>query len=226
MRKNISKLISLRQYRLTDLFLFAVILTAFELILHYAFIAFDGDFTFSPMVPVVLLVMMRWGWQCVFFAVGDGLLFCLLNSGAQTFHPYFYAVYAIGNAAIMLLLLMTKFMGKEKIRGKWYFSALFAAAGWLAVVAGRSAVSACFGLGLVNALIAQLSDLVSLAFAVLLVLIMRRLDGMFEDQKHYLLRLDKERKERAYRDAFGDAPVEMDEQAISVLKKWDDEIYK
>ena len=62
-------------HRLTDLFLFAVILTVFEVILHFAFKAFRGDFIFSPMLAITLIVMMRWGWPAVFYALGDGLLF-------------------------------------------------------------------------------------------------------------------------------------------------------
>ncbi len=226
MRKNGSRLISLRQYCLTDLFLFAVILIVFELVLHYAMIAYNGNFTFSPLVPIVLLVMMRWGWPSVFYALGDGLLFCLLNRGAEGFHPYHYGVYIIGNAFIMLLLLMTRFMGKERIAKKWYFSALFVLAGWVAVTFGRAIVSACFLQGFAGALLdGLLNDCFSLAIGIVIILVMRRLDGMFEDQKHYLKRLDNERKEKMRRDNFGDEPIEIDEESISILNKKDDDSY-
>ena len=49
MRKNGSRMISIRQYRLTDLFLFAVILVVFELVVHFAYKRFGGGpltFTF------------------------------------------------------------------------------------------------------------------------------------------------------------------------------------
>ena len=225
MRKNGSRLISLRQYCLTDLFLFAVILIVFELILHYALIAYHGNFTFSPLVPIVLLVMIRWGWPSVFYALGDGLLFCLLNRKNADFVPEHFGIYIIGNAFIMLLLLMTKFMGKERITKKWYFSTLFVIAGWVAVVLGRAIVSACFLRGFTGALLSGLGDCFSLAIGIVIILVMRRLDGMFEDQKHYLRRLDDERKEKMRRDNFGDEPVEIDEESISILKKKDDDLY-
>lgn len=221
MRKNGSRLITLRQYRLTDLFLFAVILIGFELILHFAFIRFNGDFTFSPLVPIVLLVMMRWGWPSLFFAAGDGLLYCLLKMNGATFQPCFFAVYIIGNLCSALLLLATKYIGKERIRKKWYNSALFLLSGWVLVWLGRSAVGACFGGGL-GWLMAAVWDFISLAIGLVLVLILRRLDGMFEDQKHYLLRLEAEREEKRRRDEFGDEPIEIDEQTISILKRWDE----
>ena len=221
MRKNGSKLISLRQYRLTDLFLFAAILVGFELIIHYAFIAFRGEFTFSPMVPIVLLVMMRWGWPSVFYAVVDGALYCLLNGfSAQT-----YCAYIVGNACIMLMLLPFKFIGKEKIRSKWYLSALTVIVGWLLVILGRTSLAACFGVAFQDALIWQLLDCFSPVIGVVIILIMRKLDGMFEDQKHYLIRLDEERKEKARRDAYGDEPIDIDEESLAVLRKDDDELY-
>lgn len=225
MRKNGSRFISLKQYKLTDLFLFAVILVAFELILHFAFKAYKGPFVFSPFLPIVLLVMMRWGWVSVFYAVGDGLLFCLLNLKETNFHNFNFAVYLIGNACVMLLLLMTKFMGKEKIRGKWYFTLLFVVAGWLAAALGRTVVAACFGQSFLGVLLGQLSDFMSLTLAVVIILVMRKLEGMFEDQKSYLFRLDRERKEKMRMDNFGDEPIEIDEESIAALKKTDDELY-
>ena len=225
MRKNGSRIISLRQYRLTDLFLFAVILVAFEVILHFAFNAFHGDFIFSPMLAITLIVMMRWGWPAVFYAVGDGLLFCLLNLKSSNFSPEMFAIYIIGNAFIALLLLMTRFMGKKKIRDKWYFTLAFATVAWIAVVLGRAIVAACFGLSFVTALLAHFGDLVSYAICLVIILVMRKLDGMFEDQKAFLKRLDEERKEKAKRDTYGDEPIEIDEESLKALKK-DDDLYK
>lgn len=225
MRKNVSRNISLRQYRLTDLFLFAVILIVFEVILHFAFQAFHGDFIFSPMLAITLIVMMRWGWPAVFYAVGDGLLYCLLNIKDPNFSPYMFAIYIIGNAFVALLFFMTGFMGKKKIRDKWYFSLLFTTAGWIAVVLGRAVTAACFGLNFVSALLAHFGDLVSFAVCLTVILVMRRLDGMFEDQKAFLKRLDEERKEKERRDAFGDQPIEIDEESLKILKK-DDDLYK
>ena len=221
MRKNGSRFISLKQYRSTDLFLFAIILIAFELVVHFAFIGLKGDFTFSPMVPIVLLVIMRWGWQGAIFAAVDGVLYCLLNgAGWQS-----YICYGIGNLSIMSVLLMTRFIGKQKIAGKWGFSALFVVVGWISVVLGRTLIAACCGENFLAALLLQLSDLFTLAIGVLIILVLRRLDGMFEDQKHYLLRLDDERKEMVRRDTYGDEPVDLDEEALSILKRRDDDEY-
>lgn len=215
-------MISFRQYKLTDMFLFAVILAAFELIVHYAYIAYDGDFVFSPMLALTLIVMMRWGWPAVFYAVLDGALYVLLNGG----NLQLYAIYCIGNAFVMLLLLATKFIGKEKISSRWYFTTLFVIVGWVALILGRAVVAACFGNAFLSSLGAHAkAELMSLAVAIVIILVMRRLDGMWEDQKHYLNRLDKERREKMRLDTFGDEPIEIDEESLSILRKKDDDMY-
>lgn len=225
MRKNGSRLISFRQYKLVDLFLFAVILIVFELIIHFAFIAYNGDFMFSPMLPLVLIVMMRWGWPSVFFAVGDGILYCLLNLGAPNFHPAFFAIYIIGNAAIMFLLLFFIYPGKRKIAEKWYFSVLFVIFAWILVCFGRTIVATCFNFGFVASLISNIcAELLTLVVALVAILVLRRLDGMFEDQKTYLLRVDKEKRELAEQDEYGEEPIDLDQDALSILKKRDEDL--
>ena len=76
MRKNGSRLVSIKQYRLTDLIIFTLIIVAFDLIAHYAPMAFPGGamFIFTITVPIVIMVMMRWGWPCVIPAAVDAVL--------------------------------------------------------------------------------------------------------------------------------------------------------
>ena len=224
MRKNGSRSISIRQYKLTDLFLFAVILVIAELIAHFAGVKFADDtvaYLITFTVPITALVMMRWGWVAVLYAVADGVLWCLLKSAKWQS----YLCYGLGNAFIALLLLMTRFMGKERIAGKWYFSALFVTCGWVAVMLGRSLVGLCAGYSLGELLRNFcLNELLSLFMAVVIICVMRKLDGMFEDQKSYLARIDGERRDKARPDAFGASPVEMDEESMSILKRWDDNL--
>ncbi|MBD5631987.1 MAG: hypothetical protein HDP34_01995 [Clostridia bacterium] len=226
MRKNGSRLISIRQYRLTDLFLFAVILVVAEVITFYVpKPASSTIYSFSLAVPIILMVMMRWGWWSVFFAAGDGLLITLLRLNSEGYTPKLFAINVVGNLFIMLLLLAVKFFGKDKIAGKWYFSALFAVLGWVLVFLGKATVSAICGFSFVGALVGQLWDLLSLAIAIIVVLVMRRLDGMFEDQISYLKRIDKERKDKMRYDSYGDEPIDIDEESLSILNKKDDDLY-
>lgn len=228
MRKNGSRLISLTQYRITDLLVFTAIVIVFDLLAHYAPMALPvgAMFNFTITVPIVLMVMFRWGWMCVFPAVADAILMCVLNN-PEVWQSY--VCYIIGNACILLLLTVLKFWKKNKIAGKWYFSALFVILGWLLQnFALTLAMTAC-GQNFVECLSLNFgfgwTGILSLAMGIVIILVMRRLDGMFEDQKSYLLRLDKERKERALRDEFGDEAIEVDEETVSILRKHDDDLY-
>lgn len=232
MRKNGSRLISLRQYRLTDLFLFGVILVIYDALAYLALQKFMGAlglFMFTMTVPITVMVMMRWGWPSVFFAVADGALYNffigLLNGGASWKS---YVCLCVGNAAMMLMLIPLKLIGKQKVAEKWYFSALFVIFAWILDVVGISAMEAAFGNYFVYCFLNNAginpTGLLALTVGLLVIMVFRKFDGMFEDQKHYLLRLDKERRERLEADEFGLEPIEVDEETISILKKRDDDL--
>lgn len=230
MRKNGSRLISIRQYRTTDLFVFALILAAAEILSCLAVRWFPSAalYTFSLMVPIVLTVMMRWGWPGVFYAAVSGLLVCLLNESAAK--GINYACYIIGNAFIAVMLLPVYLIGRDKIRAKWWGSALFVVGGWLCVYLGRSSIwSIAFVIFPVSGAYVwsgfvefATGDLLSLVMAIIVVMVLRRLDGMFEDQVAYLKRVDKERKDRMRIDQFGENLGEIDEETLKLLNKDND----
>lgn len=228
MRKNGSRLISLRQYRLTDSVIFALILAAFDLIAYGALSMFGASayFTFTMTLPITLLVMMRWGWQSVFYAVADGLILSFLYNRTVW---QSYLSYAAGGAALMLILIPFKLIGKQRIRDKWYLTAAAVLAGWFVMNTTVTVIQTVCGADFLNVASYNfgvgLTGLMSLAAGLVVILVMRRLDGMFEDQKHYLIRLDKERKEKMRRDEFGDEPIEIDREFISILNKKDNGLY-
>lgn len=228
MRKNGSRLISLRQYKATDLFLFAIILIIFDLLSRLATAWLADEVTlyvFSLTVPFVLLVMMRWGWVAIFYAIGDAVLLTALNNPTVWES---YLAYILGSSAILLLLIPLRLIGKQKVAKKWYFTALFVLLGWLLLNLVASFVQFLCGESFAGSLIGNMilgvHGYLSLAIGMALLLLLRRLDGMFEDQKHYLLRMDQERKELARIDRYGEEPVEIDEETLSILRKRDEDL--
>ncbi|MGN0817499.1 MAG: hypothetical protein ACI4L9_00895 [Candidatus Coproplasma sp.] len=201
-----------------------------ELAVHFAAIWFSSVayYTFSFIVPICLAVMVRWGWPSVLYALLSGVLYCALNGGGLVD----YCTYCIGNSFILFALIPLKVIGDKKITSKWYFSALYAVLGWALVYLGRATVWAiCFCVCPVEGLTATqgfvdfaITDLLSMAMAVVVVLVLRKFDGMFENQVSYLKRVDKERRDRMKYDAFGDEPVEIDGEALSILNK-DNDLY-
>ena len=229
MRKN-GRFISFRQYKYTDLFFFALVLGVSELLIFCAFrfwfqSAID-KYYINFMLAIALTVIMRWGWVGGFYAVADGVVLCAVQgAGWQA-----YLSYIIGTACIMLVLLLTKFVGKEKIRGKWYLTLAYIVVGWVSVNLGITCMNAILGENFLTALAANFGfgvyGALPLVVAIVTIMVLRRLNGMFEDQKHYLLRQDKERRELARRDEFGGEPIEIDEDTVSILKRWDDGLDK
>ena len=230
MRKNGSRQISVKQYRFTDLFLFAVILAVAELAAYFAvkWMPHEAVYTVSFMVPVVLLVIARWGWQGVFYAVASGLLVCLL--GSKNITGVQWASYLIGNSFIAIMLIPRYLIGMDKIASKWWATALFATGGWLCVYLGRSIV---WAIGYAISPIADATafsgfvafaayDALSFVMAVVVMLIMRKLEGMMEDQKTFLQRKHVERQDKVRRDNYGDELADIDEEALEILNKEND----
>lgn len=227
MRKNGSRLISLKQYRATDLFIIALILVIFDLLMHFglALIPQAELFVFTLTVPIVMLVMMRWGWWSVFYAIGDAVLLLAINS--QTAWES-YLAYILGNSSMLLILIPWHFIGKQKVAGKWYLSASFVVLAWILSIIVNATVQACcgvnFGVAFLGLAGFGMSGMIALLIAVVLVLLLRRFDGVFEDQIHFLKRQEEERLERMRIDEYGETPIDIDEDTLSILKKRDDEL--
>ena len=230
MRKNGSRFISIAQYRTTDLFVFALILALSEVLTFFAvhWLPDQAIYSVSFMIPIVLTVMMRWGWPGAFYAAGSGLIFCLTQASAA--RGIDYASYIIGNSFIALMLIPLYLIGKDRIRAKWWGSALFAVGGWACVYLGKSLVwTIAFAISPVAGAYIwsgfayyAVADLFSLIIGVLVILILRKLNGMFEDQVEYLKRVDKERKEKMRIDQFGENLGEIDEETFNILNKDND----
>ena len=227
MRKNGSRLISVKQYKTTDLVIFAVILIIFDLLAHYASILFSGNviYSFCLTVPITLLIMIRWGWCSVFFAVGDALLLTIVNNPAiwQS-----YLCYGVGNASLMLLLIAVKLVGKKRIASKWYFTSLFFVSGWVLQNLTITIMNAICGFPFVAYLSLNfgfgITGVLSLAMGLVITLVLRKLDGMYEDQIEYLKRLKGEREEKQRLAERGEDVLEFDEEDFAILNK-DNDLY-
>ncbi len=183
--------LSFKQYRTVDLVIWAVILCVFEAL---AAVAAKNWFplqlfSLSPTFAVLAIVTMRWGPFAAVHAVVGGAAFCIA-SGAE---PKQFAVYCVGNCFSLLVLFAFKFWGKEKIRASGLFTALFTVAVFCFAQIGRWFVGLFFG-GTFSSIIDYfVTDPISLLFAVIVVLIARNVDGLFEDQLSYLVRTQDER---------------------------------
>ena len=181
---------SLGEYRAIDLFCFALMLALFEPVLHFAATRlFPAEpYTVSVVAAITAIVMMRWGPWAAIHAVFGGVLACLL-AGARWDQ---YLIYGFGNLLSLAALLLLKTWGKEETRKDALHSIGFALMTALLMQLGRALVALVLGNGLGVSLGFFTTGVITDLFTVVVVWIARRLDGIFEDQIHYLLRIQKE----------------------------------
>ncbi|MCM1042668.1 MAG: hypothetical protein NC350_00425 [Corallococcus sp.] len=186
------KSLSYKQYRAADLLIFAVILCALEAIITVAAKKWfpEQPFVVTLVYTIVALVTMRWGAWGVMHAVLGGLTLAVA-SGASVSQ---YVIYAAGNAFCALSILYTHFVGREKIRSKVILTILHVAIVYLSIILGRATVAAIYGNSFVDVFVMFVTtDALSLAITLVIVLIARRQNGLYENQKQFLLRTEKER---------------------------------
>ena len=185
--------ITFEQYRSIDLAIFTFVLAVFEAITTVATTKwfYAQPVAISISLALVCVVMMRWSFRAVIPAVAGGFVFCIA-SGATIEQ---YLIYCIGNVFALLALGIIKIFDKETIRKSVPKLGLFVLTAYVGMVLGRWLVSLFFGGDLTALLVYATTDIISLLFAEIILLILRNTDGMIEDQKAYLLRVDRERKE-------------------------------
>ena len=184
--------LSFQSYRALDLTMFAGMLALFEWIGTTAAVTwFPGQpFAVSVTAAVTAIVMMRWGaWALIHAALG-GLVYCLAQraSGEQ------YAIYMLGNLLAAAALALLRRPGRDRIRQDALMAMVFGACVQVLMQLGRALVALIFGEGLMVSVNFLLTDALSILFTAVILWIARRLDGVFEDQKSYLLRLQAEQE--------------------------------
>ena len=175
-----------KEYRAIDLALLAAALAVFEfVIVRAAGWWFPGQpYTVSLAAAMTSIVYMRWGLWGAIHALEAGLVFCYFSgaTGEQ------YLIYCVGNLVSASAVLLLRAAGKERVR-TGHLSLVFPLLVQLLMQAGRGAVALLLGAAPVQAAGFVTTDSLSLLFTFVIIWIARKLDGVYEDQKHYLLRL-------------------------------------
>ena len=151
----------------------------------------NEPYTVSVTPAITAIVMMRWGpWAGLHAALG-GVIFCL-TSGAGMKH---YIIYGLGNLLSLAALGYIKVAKPEGIRESVGKSLALALMVTLLMQLGRALVAVVLGSAPAAALGFFTTDVITLLFTLVLIWIARRLDGIFEEQNHYLLRLKQQENE-------------------------------
>ena len=187
--------ITFKQYRNIDLFIFTALLVCSEAITTFATnLWFDKQpIAISTTLTFICIVMMRWGWLAFIPALVGGLVFCIASNASIEL----FTIYVIGNCLSLCSLLWFKVFKKDDIRKSPFKLFFFVTSSYLFLQMGRWFVSFFFGGGPTAIIRYLCTDIASLLFAAVVLLLMRNVDGMIEDQKAYLFRVQREREEKA-----------------------------
>lgn len=179
--------ISFGKYRAMDLFAFALILAFSEALIVTAATRWFPDqlYTVSVTAAVVCIVLMRWGVFAAIHAVLGGLVFCVSARAV----PEQYIIYCVGNLGALISLVWLRLFGAERIRNDSFMSVVFAIATLVEMQLCRAAAALVLGHAARDCLGFFTTDALSALFTGVIIWVARRLDGIFEDQKHYLLRI-------------------------------------
>lgn len=204
------------QYRLADIMMFLLIMGVCEAVNVLAIRKwFPGMmFTVSVMLPVSLIVLVRWNWFAAFFPLFDGVLYCWMNgAGAAT-----YLIYGVGNSFILLSWFLFKLYSKEKWISRWLTTLALTLISFVLLLAGRTVLGLCVSIPFTDIFMQTLiSESVNLLFAVVVLLIARKADGLLEDQKKYLLRVAKDNEVKSADEEQWDGYTELDEDELKKL---------
>jgi hypothetical protein len=185
---------SFQQYRAIDLAMFAALLCITETMIVKAATWWFPDqlYTVSVVGAVTAIVLMRWGPWAAIHAVLGGVVFCLASHGSAKQ----LLIYCAGNLFSLAMLLPLKYLGGERIRLDPFLSVLFGVCTLLLMQLGRALVAFVLGTEFQTCLGFFTTDALSLLFTGLILWVARRLDGIFENQRHYLLRIHNTEEEK------------------------------
>ena len=202
-----NKSLSFSQYRSADVTIFTVIAVVFEVIVTLAatkWFPYEA-YSISFVYVFAALVAMRWGPLMLIPSTACAIAYCI-SMGAQW---QMYLVMIVGNAFSVLLLVLHKLIGKQKIRDSAWWTILYMVATFAFISLGRVLVAVLFHVtgwmpptetadGYTITFIEEtmggvMYDVLPAVFALVIVLVCRKQNGLFEDQKHYLIRTQKER---------------------------------
>lgn len=191
------KQITFKQYKAIDISILSVLLLVFEALSIYASgkwfshsgIALVPLISLTPLV--VMIMMMRWSEFAFITALVGGLSYCVACGGK----PEQYVIYCVGNLFALFSLLIIKKVGKETVRNNTLYLVLISISTYLFITIGRWLVSLIFEPTFKTIMAFITTDIISLVVLIVGVISLRKSDGILEDQKAYLLRLDREKRQ-------------------------------
>lgn len=191
--------LSLARYRALDLAGLLLIQTFCQLLMYFATNVWFPEqlYVASPVAGVTALVMMRWGPFAAIHAGVGGLVYAWLSGGSWQH----LLIYGGGSLLSVGALVMLKGFGKDRVAKSGFLAQAFGLLVQVLMQLGRAAAALLLGAAPGASLGFLTTDVLSVLLTGLIIWIVGRSDGLFEDQIRYLLRMERERQAER-RDGF------------------------
>ena len=182
--------ITFRQYRMMDVCIFTALLCACETLVTLGATRWfpQEPWTLSLTPAVTAIVMVRWGGFAAIHACLGAFVFCLASGAALSQ----YVIYCVGNLAALALTQFLYRLGWKRLHDQVLLAVLHGLLTALLMQLGRALVALVLGTPIALCAGFFTTDVLSALFAALLVCLSRGLNGMLEEQKHYLRRIAEE----------------------------------
>lgn len=186
------KQITFKQYRNIDLSIFCILTAIFEAVAATASNKWFNlqAMTVSITLALTCIIYLRWSLYALLPSFVGAFVYCTVIGGSVNQ----YLIYCGGSLFIIIAFPLLKKITNEKIRKDFLLRTVFVSSVYVALNIGRWCCSLPFNFSFQTLLTFLGTDVLSLLFAVVVLTLAKNADGLIEDQKSYLLRLDRERK--------------------------------
>jgi len=174
------------QFKRIDLTLFTVLAIVSEyLAFHFINIFSEAGFMISFSFLLGLIAIYRWGAIGSVVYIGSGVVSLIMNYQSIDI-TYQFLYYVVANAAIVSTILMFRFFTKEDIKTKWFVLLLYMLFPMLIIGLSKGLLIFIFEKNLHGFIDYFASQLLTLVMTYIVLNIVIRIEGLFEDMKTYI----------------------------------------
>ncbi len=177
---------SLKKYRQVDILILTVIAIVCEVVGYLAHMRYpDAGFYLSFSILLCMIAMLRWGiWGCIVYPVA-GLFMVFTAQSGQVLEKIL--MYPVANCFIVLSIIMFRVVKRDDIRLDAGLTVLYVLVCYLSIAIGKG-----FGLLLLGERPIQgmalylLAELFNIIMVFIVMLFLRKRDGLMRDMPTYL----------------------------------------
>lgn len=183
--------ISFSTYRAIDITFFTVLMIIFEFLSVKGFEWLNGIYSLSLFLVISLITMLRWKFWAIIPIIASGITYSLAHPDGTLQNMI---VYSIGNL-FSLLSIIWVYKENQKLE-KSYYVILFVLTGFFSYCVGRALIgSILYQKSFTDLVLGFLgTESLNAVISLVVIFIAKRQNGILEDQKKYVLRVQEEER--------------------------------